>query len=286
MHVNALVIPSEDTCVQEDESLNRSFTTDTNLEKVFGSQSVTDGDSLKAKNSLRRFPRVNANLIGLNSEVRVPCEGANSVAIQLGGTWVGTQTFEGSIDGGDFYAVHTAPIGGAVAVSSATANGWWTINCSGMAYVRVRFSAYTSGTTRVTLVADAAQPMNVAFPATQVTTSTNLDTAIGSIALFQPALTELKQQKVNPVVNPTQPTSYADPKFANWPQRYRRLRVQIGADQDLPLAQEENTNRLIVSTPELRSLIEELLMQQILTNQLLAKAFNLSLPSGMAQEII
>jgi hypothetical protein len=72
------------------------------------------------------------------------------VTVQIVGTWVGTITFEASIDLTNWVAVlvtnvttEAVPTG-----STTTANGIFRIPATGM-YVRARMSAYTSGTANI-----------------------------------------------------------------------------------------------------------------------------------------
>lgn len=72
---------------------------------------------------------------------------AASSVVQLTGTWSATVQFEAtSKSGGTFVAINATPLGGTTAVTSASANGAWRINLSGVAQLRVRCSAFTSGT--------------------------------------------------------------------------------------------------------------------------------------------
>lgn len=71
--------------------------------------------------------------------------GGNHVSIQLSGTWVGTVTFEGTIDGTNFVAIPFSNIAGTSA-TTATANDIYRItNVLALSAVRARFSTYTSG---------------------------------------------------------------------------------------------------------------------------------------------
>ena len=77
--------------------------------------------------------------------VNVPNQAASSV-VQLTGTWSATIQFEGTTSvGGTFVAVNAVPVGGTTAVTSATGNGAWRIAVAGLAQVRVRCSAVSSG---------------------------------------------------------------------------------------------------------------------------------------------
>lgn len=73
--------------------------------------------------------------------------GSGAVAIQIQGTFVGTVSFEGSVDGATFVALGLTPIGTTTPATSATTTGVWSgVNVGGLAQVRARMSAYTSGT--------------------------------------------------------------------------------------------------------------------------------------------
>lgn len=71
--------------------------------------------------------------------------GLAGVAVQLSGTFVGTVTFEGTIDGANWTALNLVPSNSATAASTATTTGIWMGNCAGLDAVRARLSAYTSG---------------------------------------------------------------------------------------------------------------------------------------------
>lgn len=72
-------------------------------------------------------------------------------AIQLQGTFAATVQFEWSVDGNAWFTLSSTPNGGGAAVTSATAPGIWTAAVGGATFIRVRCSAYTSGTAQVFL---------------------------------------------------------------------------------------------------------------------------------------
>jgi hypothetical protein len=75
------------------------------------------------------------------------CGASRGGGIQLSGTWVGTVQFEQTLDNGTTWIAKTVyPALGGAAVTSATANGQWKFACGGETQVRVRCSAFTSGT--------------------------------------------------------------------------------------------------------------------------------------------
>lgn len=78
--------------------------------------------------------------------------GWGGVAVQLTGTCTGcTANFEGSVDGTNYVSLAMQALGGSTAVTSASAAGAWTASVPGVQRVRVRLSAYTSGSFIVTL---------------------------------------------------------------------------------------------------------------------------------------
>jgi len=71
--------------------------------------------------------------------------GYREFALQVAGTWSGSLTFQGSLDGMTFYPVVALPVGGGLQVSTTTANGIF-LGFLGCRYLRVQMTVYTSGT--------------------------------------------------------------------------------------------------------------------------------------------
>lgn len=76
-------------------------------------------------------------------------DGQGSLGVQVTGTFVGTLQFEQSIDGVTYVSLAMVPNTLGATVTSTTAIGFWTAPIAGARWVRVRFSAYTSGTATV-----------------------------------------------------------------------------------------------------------------------------------------
>lgn len=73
----------------------------------------------------------------------------SQVTVDITGTWVATILFEGTIDGANWVGVSAKASNGtadATRVITTAANGMWFIEAEGLKQVRVRCSAYTSGT--------------------------------------------------------------------------------------------------------------------------------------------
>lgn len=95
------------------------------------------------------------SLTALNSTVSVITTSAETTIFQLGGTWVGTVTFEGSNDNFVTSSPVAAVFLGGVATQSASwsSNGFYSVITAGFRKIQARMSAYTSGT--ATVAADA-----------------------------------------------------------------------------------------------------------------------------------
>lgn len=97
------------------------------------------------------------NITANGQTVAVSGVGAGNVGVYISGTWVATLQFEGTIDGTNWFVMDAFPIGSSTAsVQSTTANGQWRLVSGGSAQIRVRCSAFTSGTATVTLEASPA----------------------------------------------------------------------------------------------------------------------------------
>lgn len=91
-----------------------------------------------------------------NSTAAVSVTGQSSFAIQIDGTWVGTLQFERSLDGGLTYtAIAAFAAGTSYTRSTTAANGRWHGNCSSSNSIRVRATAWTSGTANIKILAGA-----------------------------------------------------------------------------------------------------------------------------------
>ncbi len=78
---------------------------------------------------------------------------AASVALALSGTWSGTVQFAGSVNGTVWSSLAATPVAGGASVTSATANGTWSLGMGGLAYVCAYASTYSSGTVAVAMSA-------------------------------------------------------------------------------------------------------------------------------------
>lgn len=90
----------------------------------------------------------------LNATAAAGCDDAEVVGIQVSGTFVGTLTFQCSIDGTNWVTAAVQPIGATAAttwVTTTSAAGIWTRPVGGVKFVRVQMTAYTSGSASVSI---------------------------------------------------------------------------------------------------------------------------------------
>jgi hypothetical protein len=125
------------------------LTYDTNISEVLGTQRLISQDNKKLKvessmpDDLSVYGKMNLNL----REVIINLTGMATVGFQLSGTWSGTISFYGSIDGSTWYA-WSCQVSQAIlstAAISSTSNGVWQARVAGLKAFKVAFSAYTSG---------------------------------------------------------------------------------------------------------------------------------------------
>lgn len=87
--------------------------------------------------------------------VVVPLRGASSVGITISGAGTYTLEFEVSVDGQTWIAPGAVNLASYARDASTTSPGTWSMGNLGFLYARVRASAYTSGTPRVSLTLGA-----------------------------------------------------------------------------------------------------------------------------------
>lgn len=98
--------------------------------------------------------------------VVIATQGKGNVGVLLGTTaFTGTVVFEGTIDGTDWFAILAFTASTGAPVSSATANGEWTIPCAGYQQIRVRGNTVATGTATVNLDASVGAPTAISVAA-------------------------------------------------------------------------------------------------------------------------
>lgn len=281
-------MPVVENIESEQQGIDESYVIDTNLSEVLGTQSLVDKGSLKT-NTVFSQSKVSGRIGSTNETLGIDCNNMNTVAIQLSGIWAGTVSWEARVDTGNYVAVQALNSAGANLGSTTTTPTILRINCAGLTRVQVRFSAYTSGTALVTMVASGAKvdvPGATTVLGNQTTIQqrattyeantwdTNLSTVLGNVSLWRPGFTAV-DPVVAPTVNPTQPSTYAATRYSQYPQYFNRLRVESGGSQKLPFAQAQNS-RMLVEQPELLSITEQILIELRMLNWNFATANGLS----------
>lgn len=71
--------------------------------------------------------------------------GQAGAVVALTGTFVGTVTFEGSLDDTNWFSVMAVKLGDGAIATTATTTGLYRISCAALTSVRARVSAWTSG---------------------------------------------------------------------------------------------------------------------------------------------
>jgi hypothetical protein len=280
----------------EQYPLDIGYDYDVNMAQVLGTLAANDGQGNIKTKSIFNTARYIGMIRSSNEEFSVPCDGFQTAAIQLSGTWTGTVSFDANTDGGNWTAIDGIPISGTSASSGSTGNGIFRFNVAGITRIRARFSTPTSGTVTVSIALSAGQGVVTANKnrvqgsqgqdlvqrASSYELNTwdnNLATVLGNVALWRPGFTAV-DPIVAPTINPTQPTTYASNQFAQTPQIFPRLRVEIGGSTKLPFAQEQNTNAMLTANPVAVSLLEQILIQLTLLNQNYVAANASALPNG------
>jgi hypothetical protein len=107
-----------------------------------------------------------------------------SITFNLTGTWVATLTIEASTDGTNFFTVNGVLRSGDTVASTITSNGAVTIACGGHNAVRLRCTAYTSGTIAIAYRAGIGENIRPAPAATGAATAANQTTEITALQLL------------------------------------------------------------------------------------------------------
>ena len=284
-----------DVVLLQDETTGELYTQDRNLANILGGTPVGEGGYLRVKNKFDD-KIVSGRLGVLGEALGIDCRGYSTVGVELSGTWAGTITFEGRTDTGNWVVINGLATNGTTLVTTSTTNGVYRFSTAGIIYFQIRFSAFTSGTLLATLESSAeigmvglsnpvsgsqTQPLSQKSSTFELNTyDTNLVSILGTAVLYRLGNLASIDPVVAPTVNITQPTTYADNRYAKYPQILPRLRVEIGGDQKLPLAQEINTNRLLISQPEIYAMLEAILLQLKILNQMYVNVNENTPPPG------
>lgn len=91
----------------------------------------------------------------IGNGISLDVSGMGTAICQVSGTFVGTITFEASLDNSVFDSIDVQKISGGLISSVVTSTGFYKIPCNGVKYIRARVSSYTSGAITVNGYAEA-----------------------------------------------------------------------------------------------------------------------------------
>jgi hypothetical protein len=134
-----------------------------------------------------------ANLALLNAEAVADLNGHCVAMFDIRGVFVGTVVFEGTVDGTNYVSIPVINQATQAYITAPTTVGVFIGSATGFRRVRVRVSAYTSGTVVATIRASMADYAitSIPYPATTAATQTGaagaavtLTVAAGGVGLF------------------------------------------------------------------------------------------------------
>ena len=124
----------------------------------------------------------NGTITNAKKGVPLLIDGQSIVGIQITGTFVATLAFEGSLDGTNWVSLFFKTPSGDEA-SSATAAGIFTGSVAGLKHVRVKASAYTSGSAVITIITSMSGAVSINQTDNAVATASGGSPKAGKTAL-------------------------------------------------------------------------------------------------------
>jgi hypothetical protein len=170
-----------------------------------------------------------------NSYVSQAVNGISNASIQLSGVWLGAVVFEDSIDGGTTWAQLRCNIRGnanaPLNIRSATANGMFSCEAAGATNIRVRATAWTSGTAVVTMTftafPGALTVINKITEEPNAVNSTDFSGTIATGGSYQTAIaapvSPAAMRRGCLIQNPTTASEVLNVKFGTMAQPYTLL---------------------------------------------------------------
>lgn len=161
-----------------------------------------------------------ANASGTGNGAQV-CAGASSIIFQVidGGSWSGTITFQGSIDGTTFFSIPCVNLAtGATETSTTSTSGAWAWTVGGLVKIQVTLSR--SGGSVNVLASLAQQPGNPPYVASTATTIVPSVTSLSWTALTKKTNLDTTGSQIKNAAGKigyvqVRNTSAADPIFVN-----------------------------------------------------------------------
>lgn len=100
-----------------------------------------------------QVPNATSGLASVTTSFSIPVDDYDIFSIQITGTWVGTVTFQGSLDNSNWFPITMHNIDGTVTPAATIASAGTNVNGvynkqtgAGLLYFRLNMTAYTSGT--------------------------------------------------------------------------------------------------------------------------------------------
>ena len=125
---------------------------------------------------------ITQNISALNGEIVFDCANTNSLVFDVRGTFVGTFVAEATINGTDYFSIPLFIPTSEIWATTLTASGVWLAHLpSGCRRVRIRCSAYTSGTAIVAM--RGSEGDNIFYAKPLPTTASVTSTAASGAAL-------------------------------------------------------------------------------------------------------
>lgn len=90
-------------------------------------------------------------LTGASQNVPLALNGDSGAAVQITGTWAGTITFEGTVNGTDWSPINGTASTTSSPTSTTTVNGLFRLTPSGLASIRANMTAFTSGSAAIAM---------------------------------------------------------------------------------------------------------------------------------------
>jgi len=134
------------------------------------------------------------NISALNGVVSLPLSAQSTVGVNVSGTWVGTISFEATLDGAIWFPIPGYAVGTGSSAGAASANGQFILSAGGYYQIRLRASAWTSGTAAVVLNASLGQNTAPTLNASAVSPQ------IYSLFSFSTPLFMASQNAENPLI--------------------------------------------------------------------------------------
>lgn len=126
------------------------------------------------------------NLAAANAEIIVPADSCGTVAIDLRGTFSLTWEVAGTVDGTNWTIIPVRPVNQAsvsyVVAQTGSSAGLWIGSCMGYRSIRVRCTAWSSGSAAAVLTVSNA-PLDQSLAGTSIQTGTNVGASGAAVTL-------------------------------------------------------------------------------------------------------